>query len=396
MFRFLQVLGTQVNEALSPGSKSDVRLKSAFSAFWEMSGVVLLNPSLPEPQELASRFLPALDKFLVANGINVHENIDVESDPRKHGFVTRVRQLRDRFREEVCAVVNLSKQFSDALSVMLEQQRQVRVVSDDEHRLKATWMHERFSGLLDRMLEATRGTVVQLQKSFLTVYAENSAARAFRTQPVLPYEEDMWRTERQLNPNVSRSKASSKRRTNMVTQSSGTYLEEYDDSDDSDDNIRKRAAPTSSKHQSVAPVPPGMQAVAAVAHKKNTKVASRPGDSRGTIHHGSSDEEGTSSTSAPDHHIKMKKARHEKRGSPSWTEEEASSSDAPMHAPTPPSMVMLSNAAAQASCVNPCPPPMPQMVMFENVEDQFPEFGFVGKMEQDDFAWPDVEEGLFA
>src|SRR5690606_11729772 len=73
-------LGREVEAALAPREATTApRVAEAFSAFWEASGVMLLEPTVPEPEELARRFVPALDKFLVASSINIHEPVDEQS-----------------------------------------------------------------------------------------------------------------------------------------------------------------------------------------------------------------------------------------------------------------------------------------------------------------------------
>ncbi len=69
-------------------------MKEAFASFWESTGVVLLQPQVPNPNDLVTRFIPVLDRFLTASSINVHEPVDESKDPRKHAFVTRVRATR--------------------------------------------------------------------------------------------------------------------------------------------------------------------------------------------------------------------------------------------------------------------------------------------------------------
>jgi hypothetical protein len=86
-------------------------------------------------------------------------------------------------------------------------------VSDDEHILKANWMHERFARLLESLLEKTRKNFVALQKNFLSVYPENSTARSLRLQSNLRMEDDLHRVERNRNPNFAAKKVNpSKRR----------------------------------------------------------------------------------------------------------------------------------------------------------------------------------------
>ncbi len=173
--------------------------------------MVLLQPQVPNPDELVTRFLPALDRFLASSSINVHEQVDVTTDPRKHSFVAQARDARQAFVEELVAVVSLSRQFGDALSALLDSQRAVRAVSNDEHIIKAMWMHDRFARLLENMLEKTRKQIVALQKNFLSVYNDNAAARASRLQPVLHMEEEVWRADRQLNSNfAAKAKQSAK------------------------------------------------------------------------------------------------------------------------------------------------------------------------------------------
>jgi hypothetical protein len=97
-----------------------------------------------------------LDSFLSASSINVYEHVDVTLDPRKFSFLAKGFELRKSYVDEVIAVVSLCRQFEDALAALLESQKGIRAVSKDEHVLKATWMHERFSRLLDTLLEKTR------------------------------------------------------------------------------------------------------------------------------------------------------------------------------------------------------------------------------------------------
>jgi hypothetical protein len=206
------VIGEQVNVALGPSESATSSTKNAFSLFWESSGVVLLDPQVPKPDELASRFLPALDKFLVASSINVHENTVAESDPRKHAFVSKIKQLHQRFRAEVVSVVSLSRQFSDGLAAMLEQQRLVRHVSPDELLLKTSWVHDRFVQLLESLLQSTQKTIVSLQKNFLD--AETASVRSQRMAPLFALkDDDIWRAQKQSNANFVKSKGKIKKRT---------------------------------------------------------------------------------------------------------------------------------------------------------------------------------------
>jgi len=229
----LEQLGQQVNAALGP-SESEVssapRVKEAFSAFWEASGVVLLNPTIPQPDSLVSRFIPALDKFLVASSINVKEEVDAEKDPRKFNFLAKIKKLHQTFHDEVISVVSLFRQFSDALAALLDSQRMVRPVSQDEHVLRATWMHDRFVRLLENLLSATTRTIISLQKSFLD--AEASSVRAQRLAPIFVMkDDDIWRTQKQLNPNFAKAKSKIKRKP-VERLVDDDWLNECEDSSD--------------------------------------------------------------------------------------------------------------------------------------------------------------------
>lgn len=62
---------------------------------------------------------------MAASSINVFEEVDRASDPRKFSFVSKGREMRDAFCSEVVAVVSLCRQFEDALAALLATQKQV-------------------------------------------------------------------------------------------------------------------------------------------------------------------------------------------------------------------------------------------------------------------------------
>jgi hypothetical protein len=247
-------------------------MKQAFASFWESTGVVLLQPQVPNPNELVTRCVPVLDRFLTASSINVHEAVDEAKDPRKHAFVARVRAARQAFVEEVVAVVSLSRQFGDALSALLESQRAVRAVSHDELVIKATWMHDRFARLLEALLDKTRAHISAIQKVFLSPYAENSVARAARLEPGLHMEEEALRADKAFNPNLASraalapSSAKAKRKPVEPLDDRDTWLQECHTFDPASSDYPKMTRQVPGEHRAEHPQhPPPQQAAKPVA-----------------------------------------------------------------------------------------------------------------------------------
>lgn len=186
--RFSSFLLAFVFFFLTPRSlkRTSQRATDFATAFLEQTGVVLLNPEpAPKPASLAVRFLPAMDKFLALNAINVRETVDAQEDPQRHAILEQIKQAYAHYQAQVNGVVDLFQQWVDTLHGQLERQGAIRIVAPGEESIKTIQMMDRIRRQLDTLLERSKVFITQLQRS-------NGLRSNNKVQPLLVYGDEMF------------------------------------------------------------------------------------------------------------------------------------------------------------------------------------------------------------